>query len=30
MDQPGLNRLRVQDRDELSKLSVLHGAFNSI
>ena len=31
MDQPGLNRLRVQDRNELSTLlSVLHGAMNAL
>jgi hypothetical protein len=31
MDQPGLNRLRVQDRDELSTLlTVLHGAMNAL
>jgi hypothetical protein len=31
MDQPGLNRLRAKDRDELSTLlSVLHGAMNSL
>ena len=31
MDQPGLNRLRAQDCDELSTLlSVVHGALNSL
>jgi hypothetical protein len=31
MDQPGLNRLRAQDRDELSTmLTVLHGAMNAL
>jgi hypothetical protein len=31
MDQPGLNRLRAQDRNELSTLlSVLHGALNAL
>ncbi|MET4244606.1 hypothetical protein [Bradyrhizobium sp. RT10b] len=31
MDQPGLNRLRAQGRDELSTLlGVLHGAMNAL
>jgi hypothetical protein len=31
MDQPGLSRLRAQDRDELSTLlTVLHGAMNAL
>ena len=31
MDQPGLNRLRAQDRDELSTLlTALNGALNSL
>jgi hypothetical protein len=31
MDQPALNRLRAQDRDELSTLlTALHGAMNAL